>query len=311
LALALCSAGLVLFAGYVIATFRSDENRTVSNMAHLQIFRHGFPEKGIGNPAAYTIDDYDTLRAELLADPELAPLIEVVTGQLLFTGLASEARTSASAAFVGMGVVPAEYATIAEWNPYRLVRPQDLAVNPLIYRAAPDVDETDPDGGALGIGLARVLGIRLTGEDDPKNALAPQPEPPSTTSSSESAGDLPNFAALEAATTASAAAPSDSSLAGRPTIELLCQPRTGGIPNVSSLGVRSLKNCATERLDECLVTMPLSHASALLFPGEPPRVNAVLLLLHRTEDVDAAVARIRERLQRDHPDLECRTWIEL
>jgi len=120
-------------------------------------------------------------------------------------------------------------------------------------------------------------------------------------------GDLPNFAALEAAT----APVGESPAGGRPTIELLCHPRTGGIPNVSTLGVRVLKNCATERLDEVLVAMPLAHASALVFPGEPPRVNAALLLLRRTADVPAAAARVREILARGHPDLECRTWVEL
>jgi putative ABC transport system permease protein len=301
LALALCCAGLVLFAGYVAAIFRGDESRTVSNLGHLQIFHRDFPEKGVGNPAAFVIEDHEALRAELLADPVLAPLIEAISGQLVFAGLASHYEKGASAAFVGFGVDPREHNAIAEWNPYRLVRPQDLPVNRLIHRTVPEVDADDPQGGTLGVGLARILDISARNNPPPMVASAP---PPSETET----GDAPNFAALEAAT--AEVTPGGDGMA-RPTIELLCHPRAGGLPGVATLGVRSLKNCATLHLDDCQVTLHLSHASALLFPGEPIRVNDLVVLLHRSADTDLAATRVRAIIEQGHPGLECRTWTEL
>lgn len=300
LALALCCAGLVLFAGYVTAIFRGDESRTVGNLGHLQIFRRDFPEKGVGNPAAFVIEDHEALRAELLADPTLAPLIEAVSGQLVFAGLASHYVKGASAAFVGFGVEPAGHNVIAEWNPYRLVRPQDLPVNRLIHRTVPEVDASDPNGGTLGVGLARILDI-AEGKRVEAGASPAQPTPAVPV-------DAPNFAALESAIPGGVAAGDGGN---RPAIELLCHPRAGGLPGVSTLNIRSLKNCATLHLDDCQVTLHLSHASALLFPGEPVRVNDLLVLLHRSADTGIAAARVRDILARNHPGLECRTWIEL
>ena len=316
-ALALCSTGLILFAGYVLATFCGDETRTTSGMGHLQIFRRDFPEKGIGSPAAFAIEDHLELQTTLREDPLLGPMINILTGQLTFSGLANNYEKDTSAAFVGFGVDPDDYAVFSSWNPFGLAKPELLPTNELLYHGGPWVADSDLQGGSLGIGLAEVLEI------DPPNGPqqttvmndAADPAPVATATPVAEPGpaedeadddDLPNFDALE-----SAAAPQTDSGDGRPRIELLCVPVAGAAPNVQSLAVRAARPFENVQLDDRLVLMHIDHASNLLFPGQPTQVNSLRILLNNGEDTDAAAARIREILAEKYPGLECRTWIEL
>ena len=225
LALALCCAGLVLFAGYVNATFAADESRTVVATGHLQIFVRNFPEEGIGSPGAFRIENHEELKRRIVEDPVLRPLIFLATGQLNFTGLASHYENGTSTAFVGNGVFPSDYERAYDWNPHRLSRPFEIPVNKLLYKTGPHVSDDDPEGGSLGVGLAEVLRIeppQMAGKEGgapvvkKKKASSPQQEPKRTPDADTSgADDLPNFDALQAAVGAPETA------TDRPTIELL------------------------------------------------------------------------------------------
>lgn len=309
-ALALCSTGLILFAGYVLATFSGDETRTTSGMGHLQVFRQDFPEKGIGSPAAFAIDDHLELQKTLREDPVLGPMINIITGQLTFSGLANNYAKNTSAAFVGFGVDPDDYAVFSSWNPYGLAKPELLPTNQLLYNGGPWVLDSDLQGGSLGIGLAEVLEI------EPPNGPQQTTKPASvtvTTATAETSSpeaepddsDSPNFAALETA------APQTDTDDGRPQIELLCVPVAGAAPNVQSLAVRAVRPFENVQLDDRLVLMHIDHASQLLFPGQPTQANSLRILLKDGRDTDAGAARIREILATSYPELECRTWIEL
>lgn len=335
-ALALCTTGLILFASYVMATFRGDETRTACGMGHLQIFRKGFPEKGIGSPASFVLEDRESLERVLREDPVVGPMIHVLTGQLTFSGLANYYPRNTSAVFVGFGVDPEDYAVFSGWNPYGLAKPDLLPINPLLYQRGPWLDDADTEGGSIGIGLAEVLEIdppespEGNAESDGGNTESPEGNtgtevppaevPPSSSSDdseksqvpvpvpggSEEESDLPNFDVLEADSTRSNPVGD-----GRPRIELLCVPEAGASPNVQSLSVRAVRPFESVELDDRLVLMHIEHASNLLFPGQPTKVNSLRLLLHDSRDVDAAATRIREILAEKYPDLECRTWIEL
>ncbi len=313
-ALALCSTGLILFAGYVLATFCGDETRTTSGMGHLQIFRQDFPEKGIGSPAAFAIDDHLELQKMLREDPVLGPMINVLTGQLTFSGLANNYEKNTSAAFVGFGVDPDDYAKFSSWNPFGLAKPELLPTNELLYKGGPWVDHADLEGGSLGIGLAEVLEIdppngpqHASEAIDGTNTESAAATTPAVAPDATGASDLPNFAALESATSQQPKANDD----GRPRIELLCVPVAGAAPNVQTLAVRAVRPFENVQLDDRLVLMHIDHASNLLFPGQPTQVNSLRILLNDGEDTDAAAARSREILAEKRPELECRTWIEL
>ncbi len=79
-----------------------------------------------------------------------------------------------------------------------------------------------------------------------------------------------------------------------PTVELLAQPPSGGMANMVSATVRKLRSRAFEEIDNRQVFMPLEMASGLLFPGEPPRVTSIMLLLKDVRSLPAAEARIAE-----------------
>lgn len=313
-ALSLCTTGLILFGGYVKATFAGDETRTVTAMGHLQIFRRDFPEKGIGSPASFAIEDHEGLMKVLREDSQLGPLIRVATGQLTFTGLANCYQKNTSAAFVGFGVYPDDYAQFANWNPYDLTKPDFLEINELFYEKGPWLDDKDIIGGSIGTGLAEVLEIEPPSSPDGSATSAseapdqsnPVEEPTAPLEIEEPDEDVPNFAVLE-----SSFAPLDSPTDGRPRLELLCVPEAGASPNVQTLAVRAARPFENTELDDRLILMHIEHASQLLFPGQPVRVNSLRLLLNDGADVDAAAVRIREILGRDYPELECRTWIEL
>ena len=310
-ALALCSTGLILFAGYVTATFRGDETRTTGGMGHLQIFRHDFPEKGIGSPASFTIKNHEDLQNQLREDKVLGPLIYNLTGQLTFSGLANYYPGNTSAAFIGFGFFPEDYAVFSAWNPYDLAKPELLPINQLLHEGGPWLDDLDPEGGSLGVGLAEVLEIDAPGFPSDRSTTlsvekAPR-NPVATTNPSPADNDLPDFDAIEAATSK----PDTDAIDQRPRIELVCVPKAGTTPNVQTLAVRAVRPFENVQLDDRLVLMHIEHASKLLFPGQPTQVTSLRLLLKDGHDVDLAASRIREILKESHPDLECRTWIEL
>ncbi len=159
-AVALSAAGLLLFGGYVTWAHRGSVSHGTVLFGSFQVFRRGFHEQGAGNPAACTIPNYEEMRQALLADAELAATVELVTGRLVFPGLVVSAEHGTSASFLGTGVVPADHNRLLDWNPYRLTDVRRLAVNRALFDGGPELDPADPEGGTLGAGLARILGVR-------------------------------------------------------------------------------------------------------------------------------------------------------
>jgi putative ABC transport system permease protein len=303
MATALCCAGLILFAGYVSCTFRGDETRTVCVLGHLQIFKKGFYEKGMGNPPAFALDGYEDLKREFTSDPLLQPLLNVVTGQLTFTGLVSCYEKDTSAGFIGAGLFPEDVYILHNWNPYRIMTPYGLKVNDTLFGNKPDIAADDVEGGSLSVGLARILEMRL--DEKPAQGLAPG-HLPAAAAVPPSPAETPNFDAIT-----STAANNNVPATGVPSVELLAASRAGSSPNVTTMRVRAIKNRPTKEMEDRLILLHVKHASNLLFPGETLKVTSVVLQLHRSEDVPVAAERVRQILAEKRPDLECRTWLQL
>jgi putative ABC transport system permease protein len=98
---------------------------------------------------------------------------------------------------------------------------------------------------------------------------------------------------------------------GRATVELVCLPPDGGVPNVVTLGVRKLMPRATKEFDDQLIKLHIQHASALLFPGQPLHVTTVIVLLKKTADTTAVAQRLQRLFEEKKLDLEMKTWTEI
>ena len=266
MAIGLSCAGLVLFGGYVAWAHLASETHATNMTGHLQLFKEGYRIKGAGNPAAYAIDNYEDVQRQLLADPELGPMLEMVTGQLLVQGMLSSADRQTSTAFIGLGAIPEDLERLSRWNPYDLADVRTIAANAALFSPGPELAPNDPEGITLGIGLASILDIQM-----PPHGSS---EPP-------------------------------------PTVELICQPPSGGMANMVSGTVRKLSTRAIEVLDNRLVFMPLPLASSLLFPGEKPHVTAIILLLKDARTLPAAEARLAELARQGKIALEWRNCWEL
>lgn len=297
IAIMLSCAGLILFAGYVAYAFRGAEGQTVVVFSHIQLFKRGYYENGAGNPAAYAIGGYQKIKSLLADDPVIGPKLNFVTAQILFNGIVSCSSTHTSTTFVGLGVFPEEDWKLVLWNPYRLVSPVDLPINKDLYRSAPELSSDDLEGASLGVGLARILGVADGSNQQTTAPASPTPQPKTADS---------DLSALS-----QEMGEEKSADAGRPSIEIVCAPPGGGMPNAMTLSVRKAFNRATKELDDSLIKIDIRRASELLFPGEDLKVTSVLVLLKRTQDVPLVVSRLKQLVSEGKLDLDFRTWTEL
>ena len=181
LAIALSCAGLVLFGGYVEWAHLASETHATQMTGHLQIFKKGFRAKGAGNPAAYPIENFAEVKAALLEDETLGPMIEMVTGQLLVQGVISSADRETSTVFAGIGAIPDDLEKLSRWNPHGLADVRQLAANAALFASGQELAADDPDGISLGVGLARILDISAKGNEVPAERPAVEllSQPPS------------------------------------------------------------------------------------------------------------------------------------
>lgn len=303
LAVALSCGGLGLFGGYVSWTFRAVEMQTVGSYGHIQVYKKGYYENGSGDPTGYALGNYEELKQLIQEDPVLGPKLQLVTGQIIFNGLVTSARTRASSTFIGLGVFPSEDDRLWQWNPYQLTPAKNLAVNDHLFAGPEELTDDDATGGSLGFGLGHVL--KLDRKDMPVPAALRGSAPVSARGAA--ASDDVDFAFLAA----QAAVPLKEEN-GLASVELLVSPPEGsGIPNVGTMQVRKLMPRATKEFDDQLIKLPAPLASSLLFPGKPLHVTTVLLLLKNTDDTGPAAARLNDLIAERKLDLEFKTWDEI
>ena len=301
LAVALSCGGLTLFGGYVSWTFRGVELQTVGSYGHLQIHKRGYYENGGGNPAAYALGNYEEIKQLLENDPVIGPRLSLATGQILFTGLVSSARTRSSSTFIGLGVLPSEDKRLWEWNPYHLTPAPELKANAHLFPGDPELADEDVTGGSIGIGLGHILKLDRKAEPRPAASAA---ESNATPPSLASDVDLAFLAAQ-----AGGGVKEDPEK--RSEVELMVSPPEGGIPNIATMGVRRLMPRATKEFDDQLIKLHLRTASDLLFPGKPLHVTTVLVLLKQSDDTDLVAAWLEELFAKHNLDLEIKRWLEI
>lgn len=277
LALAIGLTAILLFSGFQSNLGHTMLTAVVRAGGHLQVQHRDYFLYGGGNPTAYGIANYTALVEAIRSDPVLKPMVAVATPMLRFGGLAGNFEAGISRTVIGTGYEASDFNRMRQWNEFAV--PVERPKFPL--------DGTAKDAAIVGIGVARVL--QLCKPLQLENC--PQPEQEDTASAKPSAATLPaDIAALAEGEHASAGKKTVSSGA---RVELLSSS-SRGTPNVAALNVVAAEDQIFKELDEVAVILHLAHAQSLVFGRSAPRITAVMVLLNKSADQQAAAARLTE-----------------
>lgn len=283
IALGLGLMAVLLFSGFKANLIDTGLTTYVRAGGHLQVQHRDYALFGSGNPTAYGIENYERLVRAIRSDPELAPMLAVVTPSLRFGGLAGNFTAGISRAVIGNGYVAPEVQLMRRWNEFGvpIARPDFPLVG------------TGADAAVLGEALARVLQLcaPLHIADCPRPQVA-APAPAATDQA------LPDDIAALAAQEQPAS--SEPAAGGAPRVELLAST-SRGTPNVASLVVAAAENQGFRELDEISVVLHLEQAQKLVFGRDAPKVTSIMVLLQRSADRPRAYARLRQ-LVADDPE---------
>lgn len=275
-ALGVAAAAMVMLGGYVSATIKGLQTTTVRQTGHLQVMVRGYLDFGRSNPAQFAIRDAANLAARLRADPVLAPLVKVATPVLHVQGVAGQFASGQSSNFAGTGWVPEDRLGMLEWDGQQMRMPP----------GASHLRADKPQDGVIGVGLAQLLG--LCDALQVRNCMrAPTA---AATSAPPIDDDLARLS--QQARPAGALQGGDGS---ETAIELLAAS-PGGAPNVIRMNVARAEAQGVRERDLMYVGLPLALAQRLVFGAGAPGASALVVQLHRTEDLPAARRRIEALL---------------
>lgn len=289
-ALAVGALAILLFGGYVNDTVEGLQTSTVRTYGHLQIVPRDYLDFGRGNPARFSIKDYDAIIAGIRADAELGPMLASVTPTLDVEGVAGNFAAGASSNFSGEGVVPSEHASQLAWDGFGKHIPA---------RATALKDQAD-DAGIIGLGMAQLLSMCDTLKLADCKRLAPKVQSKADGQPAEAlAGDIAALAG--SANAGRAAAPA------RAVVDLLASSPTG-MPNVVRMQVLEAQQQAIREVDSMYVAMPLGLAQRLVFGPADKGVSAIVIQLQHTGQMAAAQQRLRQLLGARAAELDILTF---
>ncbi|MBV1776036.1 FtsX-like permease family protein [Burkholderiaceae bacterium DAT-1] len=266
LAMVVGLVAILLFGGYRSNIMYGSQTGFVQHSGHLQIQRKGYFLDGGDNPSAYGIADYAHMIEALRRDPELSPMLTVVTPTLQLGGIAGNFSASVSRSVMATGLVPAEQNQMLTWNDYNVVS----------YAQPLPLADASTDAVVVGTGVARKLQLCDLLKADQCHATAQKPAPRST--------DLPDdIASLSQQE-------SHESTAGN-RIEMLAAT-SHGAPNVASLQVVKANNMGIKALDDVYMAMHLQQAQRLIYGSGEPKVTSIMIQLRHTSQIPQARARI-------------------
>jgi putative ABC transport system permease protein len=286
-AVAAGAMAMLLFGGFAAYIFAGLEATNVERVGHLTLFRTGYFLFGSGNPAAYGIDDYRHVIDLVSQDPEIKARLNVITPTQSLVGIAGNfsAGNEASKTFFGVGVIPSARDRMRQWDPHATgaARPPDKRLS--------DADESH---GIVGVGVARILG--LCGALKLRECPAPPARAESHDGSANTRSDLVDLANAE-----SSGEKKDSA----PRLDLI-GATVGGAPNVVRLVVAGAESQGVRELDDSFIAMHLGLAQQLVYGRGEHKATAIVLQLHRTEDMPVVRERLQKLIAANHLDLEIR-----
>lgn len=141
IAIILGGVAIFLYGGFIDYSFWILKEQTVrTNIGHLQIYNKSYFETS--NKSKSIIEDYNGLKSDVLNDSELSLYISTISGQLEFTGIASQYENETSSYFSALGVEPLASLKLGSFD--RLISGSDLS-------------RIKNDEITLGSGLAKTL----------------------------------------------------------------------------------------------------------------------------------------------------------
>ncbi len=293
LAIAVGAIAIVLFGAFVGFIRVALKTFTIEKVGHLAVFRAGYFDYGGGNPAAFGIAGYGDIIRLIRDDPAIAAKLNVVTPTISLTGIAGNFAINASKTFFGTGFVPSDRDRMLRWDERQVFRNR--------RRPASGLRDDDEGRGIVGVGLARMLGLC-----QPLGLTDCPPRPPAMMAAP---GGEPEPADIAALAQADRAASPGSGAPGEPRLDLLAATAAGA-PNVVSLVVAGAEQQGARELDDNFIAMHFALAQRLLYGRGEPKATAIVLQLHRTEDLAAVRARLVQLFRERHLDLETRDFIE-
>jgi putative ABC transport system permease protein len=277
-ALAVGAMAILLFGGYVNDTVEGLQTSTVRSYGHLQVVRRDYLDFGRGNPARFAIKDYEGLMARIRSDPELAPMLAVVTPVLDLEGVAGNFAAGSSTNFSGQAVVPSDHARQLAWDGFgKGIAPRRTALA-----------DHAPDAGVIGLGMAQLLSMCDVLQLDrcKRRAAPPAGTDPGRGAPEPLAPDIAALARQQAQSNAAARA-------GGAVVDLLAASPTG-MPNVVRLRVAQAEQQAIREVDRMYVAMPLALGQRLVFGQGERAVTAIVVQLRHTEQMAAAARRLQQ-----------------
>jgi len=285
LAVMIALVTIIIFGGYGQGIIYGLQTGYVQSTGHLQVQHENYFRLGSGNPDEYGIPRYREIISDIQSDPQLAPLLRVVTPILTTGGVAGNYRLGASRTVMITGLVVRDQNRMREWNDYGF-----RVVHRLL--ALPD---GDAQAAVVGTGVARIL--KLCGELTVPDCSQEQ-------SSAPAKGDaLP--ADIAALTRRDLEADAQQSRNGRATIDLLAVTARGA-PNVAAVHVVAAENQGVKQLDDVYVAVHLAQAQRLVYGVLDPRVTAIAVQLHHTSQLRQAELRLNQLLSSRFNDLPLR-----
>ncbi|MGS0893197.1 ABC transporter permease [Burkholderia stagnalis] len=273
-------SAILLFGGFSRDITLGLQTDFVQRSGHLQIQRQGYFLYGTGDPSAYGIRGYQTLIDTLRRDPQLAPMLAVVTPTLQFGGIAGNFEAGVSRTVMGIGTIPDDQYRMQQWNAYGFpLRPREFALR-----------GTADDAAVVGLGVARVL--HLCGPLHVPDCRDAPPAPPEPVAASGADASAPS----DVMALAQAEAGSRPAADGATHIEVLAAS-AGGAPNVGRFSVVKAEQQGVKELDDVYLAVRLPYAQRLVYGGGEPRATAVEVQLRSTADLPAARARIEQLLR--------------
>lgn len=290
LAISVGAIAILLFGGFITTIFRGVETTAVQRLGHLAIYKKGYFAFGTGNPSAYGIPKHEEVLALVRDDPVLKPMLNVATTSLSIFGIAGNFAAEKSRTFIGAGVVPSDRDRMRNWDPYGFRLPNKT-----------NLDDQDREGGIIGIGLARTLGLceALEIKDCEKDV-----EKAETGTETEEAKELALLVEAEKP------AAGETSADQRPRVDLLAATASGA-PNVVTLRLRKAVNQGAKELDDAFIGMHIDLAQRLVYGRGEKRVTGIVLQLNRSADIDPARTRLQKLFAEKGLDLEVRDFMEL
>ena len=116
LAMVVGLTAILLFGGYRSNILYGMETGFVQFSGHLQVQRRGYFVDGGDNPTAYGIAGYQRIIDAIASDPELAPLLRVVTPTLQLGGIAGHMESGHTRSVLAQGLVAPEINRLMQWN---------------------------------------------------------------------------------------------------------------------------------------------------------------------------------------------------